>query len=146
MEFDENIINISSDSDCESQVSNGSLTPEYIITESGHLIMPEENAHAYCYNYLYDVMQATFQEAITLQNYNPAQYTFYDFCKTVKYIGLGKKDDLHFLNNQRRHIHNYVLHIMLYTIAYETQSCDNYMAKRKLFLFCYKAHEIMSGM
>ena len=45
----------------------------------------------YCYNYLLDVMQARFNEAIKFHNYNAERYTFQDFCKTVKMIGLDKK-------------------------------------------------------
>ena len=144
MPSNDSVIIISSDSDCESDITSGSLTPEHIITESGHVIMPVADGQVYCYNYLLDVMQARYNEAIKFHNYNAECYTFQDFCKTVKKIGLDKKHELNYLTYQDHLIHNHVLKIMLETIAFETASCDTYNAGMKLFLFCYKVNEIMS--
>ena len=145
MASNDSVIIISSDSDCESDIRSGSLTPEHIVAESGHVIMPVADRQVNCYNYLLDVMQARYNEAIKCHNYNGERYTFQDFCKTVKMIGLDKKHEVNYLTNQDRLIHNHVFKIMLETITFETASCDTYSAVRKLFLVCYKADEIMSG-
>ena len=57
----------------------------------------------------------------------------------------GEEQELDHLNNEQRIIHNQLLQPMLDTIAYETSSCDSYGTEKKLFLFCYKVVDIMSG-
>ena len=144
MAFNDSIIIISSDSECESDITSGSLTPDYIITESGHVIMTVPDGDVSCYNHLLDVMKARYNETMKFHNYNAELYTFHDFCKTVKMIGLRKKNELN-LTSQECDIHNHVLDSMLDTIDIETASCDTFNRVKKLFLFCYKVDEIMSG-
>ena len=151
MAFNDSPIVISSDSDSESDETSGSLTPEYIYTESGHVISHVDDEQFYCYNYLLDKLQATYKEIINFHNYNAEIYQFQDFCESIKKIALdfmfdpGKEQELDHLNNEERIIHNQLLQPMLDTIAYETSSCDSYGTGNKLFLFCYKVLDIMSG-
>ena len=150
MSFNDPIV-ISSDSESESDETSGSSTPEYIYTESGHVISHVDDEQFYCYNYLLDKLQATYKEIINFHNYNAEIYQFQDFCESIKKIALdfmfdpGKEQELDHLNNEQRIIHNQLLQPMLDTIAYETSSCDSYGTGKKLFLFCYKVVDIMSG-
>ena len=145
MAFNDSPIVISSDSDSESDETSGSLTPEYIYTKTGHVISHVDDEQFYCYNHLLDELQATYKETINFHNYNAEIYQFQNFCESVKKIGLDKKQELNYLTNQQRIIHNQLLKPMLDTIAYETSSCDSYNTGMKLFLFCYKVVDIMSG-
>ena len=150
MSFNDPIV-ISSDSESESDETSGSSTPEYIYTESGHVISHVDDEQFYCYNYLLDKLQATYKEIINFHNYNAEIYQFQDFCESIKKIALdfmfdpGKEQELDHLNNEECIIHNQLLQPMLDTIAYETSSCDSYGTGKKLFLFCYKVVDIMSG-
>ena len=150
MSYDDPIV-ISSDSDSESDETSCSLTPEYIYTESGHVISHVDDEQFDCYNYLLDKLKATYKEIINLHNYNAEIYQFQDFCESIKKIALdfmfnpGEEQELDHLNNEQRIIHNQLLQPMLDTIAYETSSCDSYGTEKKLFLFCYKVVDIMSG-
>ena len=153
MSYDDPIV-ISSDSDSESaekKKRSGSLTPEYIYTESGHVISHVDDEQFYCYNYLLDKLQATYKEIINFHNYNAESYQFKDFCESIKKYGLdfwfnpGEEQELNHLTNEQRIIFIQLLQPMLDTIAYETSSCDSYGTEKKLFLFCYKVVDIMSG-
>ena len=153
MSYDDPIV-ISSDSDSESaekKKRSGSLTPEYIYTESGHVISHVDDEQFYCYNYLLDKLQATYKEIINFHNYNAEIYQFKDFCESIKKIDLdfmfnpGEEQELNYLTNEQRIIHIQLSQPMLDTIAYETSSCDSYGTEKKLFLFCYKVVDIMSG-
>ena len=150
MAFNDPIV-ISSDSDSESDKRSGSLTPEYIYTESGHVISHVDDEQFYCYNYLLDKLQATYKEIINFHNYNAESYQFKDFCESIKKYGLdfwfnpGEEQELNHLTNEQRIIFIQLLQPMLDTIAYETSSCDSYGTEKKLFLFCYKVVDIMSG-
>ena len=98
----------------------------------------------YCYNYLLDVMQARYNETMKFHNYNAELYTFHDLCKTVKMIGLDKKNEVN-LTSQQWVIHGHVFKSVLDAIYIETASCVIFNRLYKLFLFCYKVDEIMSG-
>ena len=145
MAFNDSVVLVSSDSECESDITSGSMTPERIVTETGRVILPVADELVNCYNYLLESMLNTFNVAIKFHNYNPERYTFQCFCKTVIRLAFDKEDELNQYTHHDRLIYNHLVTIMEHAMDLETASCDTYHSRTKLVLFCCKFVEVIDG-